>query len=289
MAYIRQNQSTLTAAQKKRFVAAVLALKRKGQYDDFVRTHIEFYVSDGDGGLRVAHMTPSFLPWHRKFLLDFEQALQRVDSGVSVPYWDWTADRSPAASLWADDFLGGNGRRSDRQVMTGPFAYQNGNWKITESESEAEYLTRDFGRPHDPMDLPKPEDLAVAMRDPRYDAEPWNSLTETGFRNRLEGWTSGRGNDRWRNHNQVHRWVGGHMLGASSVNDPVFWLNHAFVDLCWSRWYERHGDAAPYLPAEPPRPGQPQFRRIIAAEERMPPWDVRPVDLIEHKQLYRYG
>ncbi|MHC0430724.1 tyrosinase family protein [Streptomyces sp. O3] len=288
MAYIRQNQRTLSAAQKKRFVDAVLAIKRRGEYDDFVRMHIEFYVSDGDGGLRVAHMTPSFLPWHRRFLLEFERALQRVDPGVSVPYWDWTADQSPTGSLWAPDFLGGNGRRSDRQVTTGPFAYRNGGWTITESVSEAEFLTRDFGRPHDPLDLPTPAELAWAMDDPRYDADPWNSLSRTGFRNKLEGWTSGSGNARFRNHNRVHRWVGGHMLGAASVNDPVFWLNHAFVDLCWSRWSERHGAAEPYLPTRHPPLGLPQHGRIVAARESMPPWDVRPVDLLEHRSVYRY-
>src|SRR2546430_12345289 len=41
-------------------------------------------------------------------------------------YWDWTRDNSPASSLWAEDFMGGNGRRGDLMVMTGPFAYARG-------------------------------------------------------------------------------------------------------------------------------------------------------------------
>ncbi|MFD7292906.1 tyrosinase family protein [Streptomyces sp. NPDC059897] len=288
MAYTRQNQRTLTKAQKRRFVDAVLALKRSGRYDEFVRTHIDFYVGDGDGGLRVAHMTPSFFPWHRKFLLEFERALQKVDSGVTVPYWDWTVDRTPAVSLWGDDFLGGNGRRSDRQVTTGPFAHRNGHWDIKAAVTDGDFLMRDFGRPQAPVELPSKAELADAMNETTYDVEPWNSLAPRGFRNRLEGWPVRRGERRWFNHNQVHRWVSGHMLGAGSVNDPVFWLHHAFVDLCWSRWRRRHPDAEPYLPARKPGPGDAQRGRVLALGDTMPPWDTPLRDMLEHTSVYRY-
>lgn len=290
MAHTRKNQSRLTSAEKRRFVNALLEIKRTGQYDDFVRLHIEHYVSDGESGLRVAHMTPSFLPWHRQFLLEFERALQRVDPAVSVPYWDWTVDRAAGASLWGGGLMGGNGRRSDRQVMTGPFARTNGDWVIKEGSTSGDFLMRDFGRPHDPIELPTPDDLAWAMRDPVYDTAPWDSTSTEGYRNKLEGWTTGSGNDRWRNHNRVHRWVGGHMLGGASVNDPVFWLNHAFVDMLWDRWQARHPDSEPYLPKEPPGPGNgPRRGRIAALSEAMPPWDVKPDELLSHRGLYRYA
>ncbi|GAA3379108.1 tyrosinase family protein [Streptomyces sannanensis] len=289
MVYIRKNQRHLTRAEKKAFVAAVLELKRRGRYDDFVRLHIDFYVADGDGGLRVAHMTPSFLPWHRKYLLEFERALQSVDPAVSIPYWDWTTDNTPAASLWGEDFLGGNGRRTDRQVMTGPFAYAGGNWEIRASLTEDRFLTRDLGRPANPLELPTKEEVAWATDDPVYDAPPWDSTSTTGFRNKLEGWTSGSGNDKWRNHNRVHRWVGGHMLTGASVNDPVFWLHHAFVDLIWSRWQNRYPKSEPYLPKKPPPSGDPQHGRVAARDEPMPPWGVKPSEIFDHHGIYRYA
>ncbi|MEU1025870.1 MULTISPECIES: tyrosinase family protein [unclassified Streptomyces] len=289
MAPTRRNQSSLSRAERRRFVDAVLRLKRRGEYDEFVRMHIDYYVSDGEDRLRVAHMAPSFFPWHRRFLLDFERALQRLDAGVTVPYWDWTKDRSPAASLWGEDLMGGNGRRSDRQVTTGPFAYRHGHWVIRESITDGDFLTRDLGRSRDPIALPTARDVAWAMADPRYDVPPWDSRSPSGFRNKLEGWTSAKGDARWRNHNRVHRWVGGHMLGGASVNDPVFWLNHAFVDLLWDRWQRRHPRAAPYLPARPPGPDSSQHRRIVARHEPMPPWDIAPDDLLGHKGLYTYG
>ncbi|MFI1725695.1 tyrosinase family protein [Streptomyces sp. NPDC020489] len=288
MAYIRKDASTLTSAEKRRFVKALLEVKRRGEYDEFVRMHIDYYVTDGEGGLRTAHMAPSFLPWHRRFLLDLERALRRVDSSVTVPYWDWTKDRRAGAAPWTTDLLGGNGRPSDRRVMTGPFAWSTGNWTLTEGVTDEEYLTRDLGRARDPLQLPTRSDLEAALADPVYDVAPWDSTSTKGFRNRLEGWGSGRGPTAWRNHNRVHRWVGGVMVGGASVNDPVFWMHHAFVDLQWYRWQRRHRGAR-YLPAKPPAAGSSQYRRIVARHEKLPPWDVTPDSLEDVSGIYRYA
>src|SRR5436190_23333130 len=35
-----------------------------------------------------------FLPWHRAYLLLFEQTALAVNSAASLPWWDWTSDRS---------------------------------------------------------------------------------------------------------------------------------------------------------------------------------------------------
>ncbi|MFE1327174.1 tyrosinase family protein [Streptomyces sp. NPDC058735] len=288
MAYMRKDVSTLTRSEKRRFVKALLEVKRRGEYDEFVRTHIEYYTSDGEDGLRTAHMAPSFLPWHRQFLLDLEKALRRVDSSVSVPYWDWTRSRSATSTPWTADLLGGNGRRSDRQVMTGPFAYAEGDWTIKEGVTDEEFLTRDLGRARDPIRLPTKSELERALKDPLYDASPWDSTVRKGFRNKLEGWGSGRGSASWLNHNRVHRWVGGAMVGGASVNDPVFWMHHAFIDLVWSRWQRRHREHR-YLPAKPPGRGSARHGRVVARHEKLPPWDVTPQQLEDHSRIYRYA
>lgn len=178
--YTRKNQKHLTAAERRRFVGAVIELKRSGRYDAFVRMHGEYYVPDGSRGPRVAHMAPTFFPWHRRFVLEFERALQAVAPGVTVPYWDWTVDNTPAASLWSDDFLGGNGRREDQQVMTGPFAYRGGHWDISVGVTDEPFLTRNFGRPADPVALPTGADLDLALKQPVYDASPWDSTVSGG-------------------------------------------------------------------------------------------------------------
>lgn len=288
MVYTRKDVSTLTRAERQRFVRALLELKRRGEYDEFVRIHIAYFTADGERGLRAAHMTPSFLPWHRQFLLELERALRRVDASVSVPYWDWTKDRGTTTVPWTDDLLGGTGRPSDHQVTTGPFAYRQGDWTLKENVTDTEFLTRDLGRRRAPLQLPDEKDLEWALSDPVYDTAPWDSTAKKGFRNKLEGWGAGRGSASWRNHNRVHRWVGGVMVGGASVNDPAFWLVHAFIDLQWSRWQRRHPGAR-YLPARPPGAADAQHGRVVARHERLPPWDVTPDALEDHGRIYRYG
>ncbi|MEV5731807.1 tyrosinase family protein [Streptomyces sp. NPDC052292] len=288
MAYVRKNVSMLSRTERRRFVNALLELKRRGEYDEFVRMHIAHYAADGETGLRTAHMAPSFLPWHRRFLLDLERALHRVDSSVTVPYWDWTRNRTKTSVPWTADLLGGDGRRSDRQVMTGPFAYSAGHWTIRVGVTDGKFLTRDLGRAANPIALPTRSQLQVALDDPVYDARPWDSTAATGFRNKLEGWGPGSGSASWRNHNRVHRWVGGVMLGGASVNDPVFWLHHAFLDLQWHRWQLAHRNHR-YLPASPPPSGDRQHGRIVARFQKLPPWDVTPDQLEDVSGVYRYA
>jgi tyrosinase len=286
--YTRKDVSTLNRSERRRLVMALLEVKRRGEYDEFVRTHIAYYVPDGGRGLRAAHMSPSFLPWHRMFLLDLERALRRVDESVTLPYWDWTRNRTAAGGPWVEDLLGGTGRRSDRQVMTGPFAFRDGRWTINVGVTDAEYLMRDLGRPQDPIALPTSKDVEWALSDRVYDTPPWDSTSTRGFRNKLEGWGQGRGSASWHTHNRVHRWVGGHMVGGASVNDPVFWMHHAFIDLLWTHWQRRHKGVR-YLPARPPGAGDPQRGRVVARHEKMPPWNVTPDEVEDHSRIYRYA
>lgn len=287
MVYTRKDAAALSKAERRRFIDAVLQLKKSGEYDEFVRVHIDYYVADGEDRLRLAHMAPSFLPWHRQFLLRFERALRKVDSSVTVPYWDWTRDRTVEAALWNDDFMGGTGRRGDRRVTSGPFAHAEGRWRVRYAMTDDPFLTRDLGRPDNPLPLPTRRQVDRVLQQKVYDVAPWNSTSRSGFRNRLEGWGSGRGDDRFLIHNRVHRWVGGHMLGGASVNDPIFWLNHAYVDLLWSRWQQRNPQAG-YLPDTPPPPGDPQHERVAARDQPMGPWDVTPAQMLSHARIYRY-
>jgi tyrosinase len=171
--------------------------------------------------------------------------------------------------------------------MTGPFAYAAGHWTLNVGVTDGRFLTRDLGRFAAPLQLPTRSELQWALDDPVYDAWPWDSTVRKGFRNKLEGWGVGSGPGSWKNHNRVHRWVGGAMLGGASVNDPVFWLHHAFLDLQWYRWQRAHRRHR-YLPAEPPGGSDPQHRRVVARHEKLPPWDETPDQSEDASRIYRY-
>jgi tyrosinase len=279
----RKNQATLSADEKSRFVAAVLAIKAKppvglGKYDQYVNVHAMF--------MHYAHRGPAFFPWHREFLRRFELDLQSVDSNVTLPYWDWSVDNSTSSSIWNPDFMGGNGRTSDGKVMDGPFAYDAGNFRLKvipdPPENTADYLRREFGT--HAGSLPTPGSVGVARDVTPYDVPPWDDTSTSGFRNKLEGFLGGT-----QLHNLVHEWVGGSMRPRTSPNDPVFFLHHCFVDKLWAEWQAKFPDEG-YRPSSGAHLGH-------NLNDLMPPWNnpfqpwnnVRPADVLDHHALgYRY-
>lgn len=65
-----------------------------------------------------------FLPWHRHFMIEFENELRNIDSSITVPYWDWALDsQNPASSsVFSNTAFGGNGDAGTGCVTTGVFA-----------------------------------------------------------------------------------------------------------------------------------------------------------------------
>lgn len=96
---IRKNSNTLDDAERHLFVEALYHVKSTGLIDEFAQMHASHF-SHG------IHRSSHFLPWHREFLVRFEQALQVHNDGVTIPYWDSTADTSPSNPLWSNEFLG---------------------------------------------------------------------------------------------------------------------------------------------------------------------------------------
>jgi tyrosinase len=182
-------------------------------------------------------------------LRQLELNLQRVlaDANFALPYWDWAADgQGPAdqqtqSGLWdGSNGLGGSGS----PVTTGPFVFDAADassFRVridTDSNGMLRQtnrgLNRALGEEQDVPALLTKADTAAAIAATPYDAAPWNRNSNS-FRNRTEGWSP------YGMHNQVHVWVGGDMLPASSPNDPVFFLNHCNVDRIWEAWMQKHG------------------------------------------------
>src|SRR5215213_3128435 len=79
-ALVREAAQDLSAEERKTLTDAILKLKKMpspfngyrdlSYYDTFVKWHKDAFNCDE----QTAHMGPNFLPWHRHFLLLFEQA-----------------------------------------------------------------------------------------------------------------------------------------------------------------------------------------------------------------------
>jgi tyrosinase len=285
----RVNVRKLSAQDKQGLVAAFLELKRKGIYDRYVQEHVSAMskltpgphpsTDPGAHSRNAAHMGPVFLPWHREFLIRFEEELRRVDAGVALPYWDWTEDAAhpTAAPVFGADLFGGDGDPAQGfHVTSGAFAFAAGHWTLAvDTANGGKALRRRFGvlewidggrRGRSAYTLPTNGDRAATFDERAYDVSPWDAGADTiSFRNRLEGWaTKGMRQKGAQMHNRVHVFIGGAWVDnganvsgtmqlASSPNDPIFFLHHCFVDKLWADW-QRHmeqahpGDAPFYAP-----------------------------------------
>lgn len=312
---MRKNLGSLTKQERERFVATVLALKRKlsvlrpsdpesNRYDDFVRVHLEVMPVVPVDYPMTAHMCAGFLPWHRALLLVFEQELQVIDPSVTIPYWDSCdpAYHGKDSVIWGEDFLGGDGTKggeTDGKVMTGAFAFDRGQWPIrVRGEGEPEFLVRQLGQGLDAR-TGRPEELLqknaemITLSRPLYDVDPWMDhdwvrLSPATRRNRLE--QSFRLSVEMVQHNLVHRWVGGHMVTSGSPNDPVFWLHHCNIDRLWAHWQVQHPAASSYAPLEHQELGL-WTPLVFNPAGGAAPWlnRYRPIDLLDpDRDLYVY-
>ncbi len=112
MAHLRKNAGDLSAEEWRAFIEAVNALHGNAaprpRYRDFVQVHVDGMSAAGMawGVHSMPGMVgPNFLSWHRQYLRQLELRLQQVDPSVTIPYWDWIADRTIPRPLTARALL----------------------------------------------------------------------------------------------------------------------------------------------------------------------------------------
>jgi len=89
--YERRDQATLTPSEQSRFLCAYDVINANGTLGALVDIHAQMHMQ---------HTNARLLPWHRIFLLVFEQALRAVHPDVTVPYWDWTQPGEESVPPW---------------------------------------------------------------------------------------------------------------------------------------------------------------------------------------------
>ena len=265
---IRKDANTLSSAERQAFINAVYILKQSGFYDQLVLRH-------ANTPMLSIHRSPAFLPWHRRFIFDFERELQRVSGNpnLGLPYWNWPSGGS-SASMWNDDLLGGDGNASTGIVESGPF--RAGQWRIINSSGATTgSLRRLFGRSGISA-LPTQTQIDQVLSVTPYDSAPWNTGSSPSFRNQLEGWMGPN------LHNRGHVWVGGSMSPMTSPNDPVFFMHHCMVDKLWHEWQLRFPNQG-YLPVSGGQFGQ----NLTDSMAGTPNSSVgsRPIDMLDSNAL----
>jgi tyrosinase len=221
----RSNASHLPTELQTAFKNAVSKLVQDGTYLQLIRHHMDMrhnmHGTMGEIGLY------RFLAWHRRYLVEFERNLARVDRTLrptatqptGVPYWRWQ-DPFPA---WLNGFLpaadpSGGGTPPARKNAAPPAKANNNDIDVIVNH----FQTQRTG-------LPGENDYVR-------------------FTYGLEGWGRRLDGSPLPGHNQGHAWVGGIMNNTStSPTDPVFWLHHAEVDRLWTIWRKTDPTSAPPL------------------------------------------
>ncbi|HEY1378573.1 MAG TPA: tyrosinase family protein [Gemmataceae bacterium] len=148
-----------------------------------------------------------FLPWHRAYLLEFEEICRALlnKPAFMLPYWNWTANPAIPDDFWGqgNDLANGT-RRIKRGAAIG-----------------AEFVGQ---RVMDGiMALP---DFVTFGSSPSRTVRP-----AVGF-----------GDLESKPHNNVHNSIGGDMQDLMSPLDPIFWPHHANIDRIWSMWSRNHSN-----------------------------------------------
>jgi hypothetical protein len=224
---VRRNVNSLTQSQFDILARAFKRLNNANStwYLDFVRTHASL--------ISLVHGNPRFLPWHRAFLLRFEDMLTQEmdDPTFGIPYWDWCEDvtRKRTAPMWGPTRFGGWGN----PVADGPFS--GAQWPTVHIDPPPGVRQPDF-RGRNLVRADAANDWPFTSRE-----RVLTNLRRATFQTFAEDLEDNI-------HGTMHVWVGGGQgqMGfvPVSVNDPVFWLHHCNVDRVWAQWQSLFPEAA---------------------------------------------
>uniref|UniRef100_A0A913HEI6 Guanylate cyclase domain-containing protein n=1 Tax=Strongyloides stercoralis TaxID=6248 RepID=A0A913HEI6_STRER len=230
---LRREIRTLSDNERQRYFAAVRVLKNNGEYDRLSAQHRSVATASG------AHAGPAFLLWHREFMKRFEIALKLVDPSISVPYWDSVMDNylpNPADSISFSHLFFGESPQNG-MLYNGPFV----GFRTLEGLPG---ITRNLGR----------EGHLFTEQNIQ------NVLSQTSIVNTL-AYTAPLRGCMYQSyfgaieyiHGAVHNWLGGTVLKIStSVNDPIFFQHHCFVDYIFEAWRQTRQNRMERENAYPP-------------------------------------
>jgi tyrosinase len=252
MVRVRKNANNLTVGERDRFLNAYATLNAAtADYQVFLDSHN----TEASGEI---HHRPSFLPWHRTFVLSLERHLQTIDPSVTIPYWHFD---QPSPKIFSPDFMGGTPNSVGRVSFSATNPLRN--WTI-------------FGGPG-------------VTRVPYFDTATSGSQWDGGAGlNPVQDETTtlnlGPGFEEFSDmeidpHDTAHESFSSGPLTSmgTATQDPLFFLLHCNIDRLWAKWQQKKNKYDPsnnatYSP-QPVPPVVPAPRIGDVATDTMWPWN----------------
>eukprot|EP00754_Rhynchopus_humris_P043504 Rhum_TRINITY_DN3317_c0_g1::Rhum_TRINITY_DN3317_c0_g1_i1::g.10347::m.10347/K00505/TYR; tyrosinase len=209
----RKAWSSLPCAERNRYIRAVKEFRTStpSQYNNFALRH--------DSAWDYAHYTSAFLPWHRAFLLEFENKLRALGGEfacVTIPYWD--ADRDSGNELLTHPL---------RKDTWGSHLGVDGGACLTEG-----ICAFGWGPALDGTCLKRGYSAWATFADQATVAALVTSYPDYhGFRAYGEGTP----------HSVPHSFIGHNMVTHRSPEEPLFFMHHANIDRFFALWQDYRG------------------------------------------------
>jgi tyrosinase len=247
-----------------------------GQYQKFVTIHSQ-YMFDLHSMFGSTRPNQRFLPWHRAYLVKFEEMLNNVmkmetgqDPNIAIPYWDWEHDQK------LPEFLNDLTPKMDVEV----YLWSRDGFPI--SHKVYSLTVRRF-----PGTIPGSNKLPTEQQVNRI-------RKESNYVRFMIKFELGP-------HGAVHNWVGGQnpapdptvdglddggamaLINVSPL-DFCFWCHHANIDRIWAEWQknlEQAGNTSNIYPELNGNAGP-------TTNPRMDPWTDIMVDQTRNTEMMGY-
>jgi tyrosinase len=160
-----------------------------------------------------------FLPWHRAYLLYFENTVRDQNAAAALPWWDWTSARSHQVGIPKSFSTPKIGTKRN-PLFSGPVPAL--------APDPARFSVR---FPGPPSQLPTKGQVTALLSLTSF-IDFTRQLQD--IHDRIHGWAGG--------FNPAPPPTGGDMGSiASSAFDPIFWAHHCMIDRIWYLWQIRNG------------------------------------------------
>lgn len=177
-----------------------------------------------DGFKYCPHGDWYFLPWHRGFVLMYENAARQFtgNNNFAMPYWNWTADRLMPQAFTDKTYKGKPNPLyvPNRNTLTGPNA-------LTDAIVGPDVMKKIYAETnYEIFGTSRSVDNSVTPPLVQNDLDPKWVPMGGGNQGTMERTP----------HNLVHNNIGAFMPTAASPRDPIFMMHHGNIDRIWANW-----------------------------------------------------
>lgn len=212
---VRRNAASLSTQEWRNIANVLHKMDQDGWFTRFGSSHDRLF--------NRVHGNSCFFPFHRRYVLEFENIARTYDPNFVVPYFDATENyRNPASDpLLSEKALGHNGEGSGRCLTTGVQA----NYQMSYPNQHCLRRNYDNGNTINPWY--SPEIISSYIQ---------SDTDLSKFREDIE----------YSIHGAVHIGMGGEMDTGYAANDFSFMVHHSNIDRLWWDWQNTHNSFLMY-------------------------------------------